>query len=75
VIATVSDPPELTADDLRRIADESVRLHDAFAARTASMEKLTYDDWHIAITTARVVPAPRGGNDVEQQTEEDGLRL
>ena len=28
-----------------------------------------------AFTTARVVPAPRGGNDVEQQTEEDGLQL
>jgi hypothetical protein len=30
---------------------------------------------HVTDTTARVMPAPRGGNDVEQQTEEDRLRL
>jgi hypothetical protein len=28
-----------------------------------------------AFTTARVMPAPRGGIDVEQQTEEERLRL
>lgn len=28
-----------------------------------------------AFTTARVVPAPSGGTDVEQQTEEERLRL
>lgn len=29
----------------------------------------------VAITTARVAPAPSEGNDVEQQTEEERLRL
>lgn len=31
--------------------------------------------WLYAFTTARVVPAPSEGNDVEQQTEEERLSL
>jgi len=44
VVAKVSDPPALSAADLSRIQQESQRLHDAFTARTASMEVLTADD-------------------------------
>jgi len=44
VVSKVSDPPALSAADLARIQQESQRLHDAFMARTASMEILTVDD-------------------------------
>lgn len=44
VVSNVSDPPALSAKDLSRIQQESQRLHDAFTARTASMEILTVDD-------------------------------
>ncbi len=44
VVSTVSDPPALTTADLSRIQQESQRLHEAFTARTASMEILTADD-------------------------------
>lgn len=44
VVSKVSDPPALSAADLSRIQQESVQLHAAFTARTASMEILTGDD-------------------------------
>lgn len=44
VVSKVSDPPALSVADLSRIQQESKRLHDAFTARTASMEVLTADD-------------------------------
>jgi len=44
IVSKVSDPPALSAADLSRIQQESQRLHDAFTARTASMEILTADD-------------------------------
>ena len=44
VVSNVSDPPALSSVDLWRIQQESQRLHDAFTARTASMESLTVDD-------------------------------
>ncbi len=44
VVSKVSDPPALSAADLTRIQQESVRLHTAFTERTASMEILTVDD-------------------------------
>jgi hypothetical protein len=44
VVSKVSAPPELSAADLSRIQQESQRLHEAFTARTASMEILTADD-------------------------------
>lgn len=47
VASNVSDPPTLSATDLSRIQQESQRLHDAFTARTASMEVLTVDDLKI----------------------------
>jgi len=42
--AAVSDPPQLTPDDLARIDAESKRLGDAFRERTKSMEVLTSAD-------------------------------
>ena len=47
VVSTVSDPPALSPIDLTRIQQESQRLHEAFTARTASMEILTVDDLKI----------------------------
>lgn len=44
VVSKVSDPPALSVADLSRIEQESQRLHEAFTARTASMEILTVDD-------------------------------
>ena len=44
VVSKVSDPPTLSEDALSRIQQESQRFHDAFTARTASMELLTVDD-------------------------------
>lgn len=44
VVSKVSDPPAISATDLSRIQQESQRLHEAFTARTASMEILTVDD-------------------------------
>lgn len=44
VVSKVSDPPVLSSADLSRIQQESRHLHDAFTARTASMEILTVDD-------------------------------
>jgi hypothetical protein len=44
VVSEVSDPPTLSTTDLSRIQQESQRLHDAFTARTASLEILTADD-------------------------------
>lgn len=53
VVSTVSDPPALTAADLSRIQQESARLHEAFAARTASMEILTVDDLKVRVKARR----------------------
>lgn len=47
VVSRVSDPPTLTPADVVRIQEESQRLHEAFTARTASMEILTVDDLKI----------------------------
>jgi hypothetical protein len=49
LVSTVSDPPVLTVADLARIQQESQRLHEAFIARTASMEILTADDLKIRV--------------------------
>ena len=49
VVSNVSDPPALSATDLSRLQQESQRLHDAFTARTASMEILTVDDLKIRV--------------------------
>lgn len=49
VVSKVSDPPTFSMDDLSRIQQESERLHDAFTARTASMEILTADDLKIRV--------------------------
>jgi hypothetical protein len=49
VASTISDPPVITPADAARIEQESRRLHDAFAARTACMEVLTVDDLQIRI--------------------------
>ena len=49
VVSTVSDPPAFSVADLSRIQQESQRLHDAFTARTASMEILTADDLKIRV--------------------------
>ncbi len=49
VVSKVSDPPAFSAADLSRIEQESQRLHDAFTARTASMEILTADDLKIRV--------------------------
>jgi len=46
---SISDPPQLTADDITRIDDESKRLSDAFHAHTKSMEILTSDDLRTCI--------------------------
>ncbi len=39
-IATVSDPPPITAEDIARIERESEQLHKAFEARTKGMERV-----------------------------------
>lgn len=44
IVSKVSDPPEITTEDLIRIEQESKLLHEAFIKRTASMEKMTSDD-------------------------------
>jgi len=44
VVSEVSDPPDITTADLSRIQQESRQLHEAFTARTGSMEILTIDD-------------------------------
>lgn len=44
VVSKVSDPPAITMGDLSRVQQESQRLHEAFTARTVSMEILTVDD-------------------------------
>lgn len=44
VVTNVSDPPKLTAVEVVRIEEESRRLQEAFAARTASMELITAAD-------------------------------
>jgi hypothetical protein len=49
VVSKVSDPPALSAVDLSWIQQESQRLHDAFTARTASMEILTADDLKVRV--------------------------
>jgi len=47
VVSKVSDPPAITTADLTRIRHESQQLHEAFNARTASMEILTIEDLKI----------------------------
>ena len=44
IVSNVSDPPAITTADLSRIQRESQELHEAFTARTVSMEHLTVDD-------------------------------
>lgn len=44
IVSKVSDPPTISAVDVSRIRQESQQLHDAFSARTASIEILTVDD-------------------------------
>jgi len=48
-VSKVSDPPVLSAVDVVRIQQEARRLHDAFTARTASMELLTVDDLKVRV--------------------------
>jgi len=43
-IATVSDPPALTTENLARLEIESQRLREAFRRRTERMEQLDGDD-------------------------------
>lgn len=47
IASTNSDPSTLSDADLSRIQQESQRLHDAFSARTASMEDITMDDMKV----------------------------
>lgn len=49
LVTDVSDPPKLGTADIERIGQESQRLHDAFNARTASMEILTADDLKVRV--------------------------
>lgn len=45
----VSEPPELTAELLQQIADESRREHAAFMQQTASMEIIPLADLKIRV--------------------------
>lgn len=50
IVTEVSDPPVLSADDVRRIQHEGQRLHEAFIARTAGMEILTADELKVRVS-------------------------
>jgi hypothetical protein len=50
IVTQVDDPPTLTDAEIEQINEEGRRLSQAFAARTASMVRLTADDLRIRLT-------------------------
>ena len=63
VVSKVSDPPALSDVDVARIQHESRQLHDAFMARTASMELLTAEDLKVRVKSCVEQPTPQAIGD------------